>query len=99
MHLRVDREAISFQPLDQVHLPQRTVEVELVAVQTRHEHAELALAAGARQRRVAHVEVKVDVLDRLQQRQARAHQWGFERLEVPGRRQRARRAHALQLQL
>ena len=38
VHLHVDREAVALEALDQVHLPQRPVQVELVAVQARDEH-------------------------------------------------------------
>ncbi len=62
VHLAVDREAVTFQALDQVDLPQRPVEVELVAVQARDQDAQLALTPGMRQRRVADVIVEIDVV-------------------------------------
>ena len=92
--LAVHREAVAFEALDQVDLPQRPVEVELVAVQSRDEHAELALAARVRECGVAHVVVEVDVVDLAHQRQARADERRLEELQVPGRWHRALRAHA-----
>jgi hypothetical protein len=48
--LAVHREAVSFEPLDQMHLPQRPMEIELMAVQPRDEDPQLALPARVRQR-------------------------------------------------
>jgi hypothetical protein len=62
MHLHVEREAVVFEPFNDVRLPQRAVEVHRVRVQARDQHAELALAAGLGQRGMAQVVVEVDVL-------------------------------------
>ena len=47
--------------LDDVELPQRTVEVELAGVQPRRLDAQLAPVTGLRQGDVAHVELEVEV--------------------------------------
>ena len=97
MHLAVEGEAVSFQPLDQVHLPQRAVQVELVAVQARDEDSQLALAARMRQRGVAHVVLEIDIVNFAHQGNARSEQGTLDQFQVPGRRDRVRLAHALQL--
>ncbi len=91
--LAVHREAVAFQTLDQVDLPERPVEVQLVAVQPRDEDAELALSAGVWQRRVPNVVIQVHVVDLLHDGQPRADQRRLQELQVPGRRHRLRRAH------
>src|SRR6185436_17422811 len=62
----------ALEALDQVHLPRRAVEVDVVAVQPRDQDAELALVAGRRQRRPPHVVLEIDapVLDPRLQRVA-----------------------------
>jgi hypothetical protein len=61
VHLEVEREAPVSEALDEVHLPRRPVEVDGVAVQARDQDAQLALPAGARQSRAAHVVLGVEV--------------------------------------
>ena len=95
MRLAVHGEAIAFQPLDQVHLPQRAMQIELVAVQARDQDPQLALAARVRQSRVAHVVVEVDVAHLAHQRQAHGEQRRLDEFQVPRRRDRVRLAHVL----
>ena len=97
--LRVKRKAVVFEALDEVQLPQRTVHVELVAVQARDEDPELSLAARSGERGMAHVVVEIDVSHGLQKRQALAQQRDLERLEIPRLGQRADRAHAREFTL
>ena len=60
--LHVQREAPAFEALDHMQFPRRPRQVEVVAVQPRHQHAEFAFVAGAGQRRPPHVVVEVEVL-------------------------------------
>ena len=62
MHLGVEREPTTLEPLDDVELPRRPGEVELMAVQPRDQNAELALVARTGQRGATHVVVEVEVL-------------------------------------
>ncbi len=75
VHLAVHGEAAAVQALDQVHFPQRAVHVHRVRVQTRDQHAELALTARVWQGRVAQVVVEVHLLDLVPawQQPSRAH--------------------------
>ena len=91
--LAVHRETVAFEPLDQVHLPERAVQVELVAVQPRDQDAELALAARVWQRRMAHVVIEIDVVDLAHDREPRTDEGRLDQLQVPGRRNRLGRAH------
>ena len=60
--LEVEREAPPFEALDDVDLPRRAGEVELIAVQPRDEDAEFALIARAGERGAADVVVEVEIV-------------------------------------
>ena len=62
MDLEVEREAPPFEALDDVDLPRRAGEVELIAVQPRDEDAEFALIARAGERGAADVVVEVEIV-------------------------------------
>ena len=97
VHLHVHREAVALEALDQVDLPERPVQVELVAVQSRDEDPELALAAGMGQGGVADVVVEIDVLDLAHHRQPRADQRpAVDDPQVPGWGDRPLLAHSRQ---
>ena len=97
MDLQIDREAVVFQALDDVDLPERSMQVQRVPMQTRDEHTELALATGVRQGGVANVQVQVDLADGLHQRQALTDQRCAHKFQVPGLWQRARGTHPIDL--
>ncbi len=59
--LRDDREAVAFEPLDQVELPQRLGPVQWEGEQAPREVAQLLVGAGGGQRAVAHVVAGVEV--------------------------------------
>jgi hypothetical protein len=55
------REAIALEPLDQPRLPQRLGAIQLLGEHARHQAHQLVLAAGLRQRGLAHVVLEVEV--------------------------------------
>ena len=61
MHLGDQRSAITLQPLDDVHLPQRAVGIELAAHGGRHERVELRPAPRRRQARPGEVVVQFEI--------------------------------------
>ena len=61
VHLGHQRRPLALEPLDHVHLPQRSVGVELAAHHAGDEGVELGLAAGRRQAGPAQVVVEVEV--------------------------------------
>ena len=61
VHLGDQRRAITLEPLDHVHLPQRPVGVELAAHDRGHEGVQLGLPPGRRQAGPAQVVVELEV--------------------------------------
>ena len=74
MQLAVDGKSIARESLDQVQFPERPRQVHRNGVQAGHQHAQFALPARVRQRRMTQVIVDVGIVDDLPARQQRAGQ-------------------------